>query len=182
MSDHTPRTQVFLPYLVRATYDWAVDNDMTPYLLVNTAYPGVIVPLTYVKDGKIVLDIAPRAVNHLKISNEVVEFEARFDSKISFISVPIPSIISIYAREDGCGMTFHPTLSIDMSNDDIMPNPDAVKIFPHPNISLVEHQQSPPVTTIKKAPSSSAAKASIKPKLALVKKATKKTPEKPQDE
>jgi|GEM_PF-2927344 len=100
----------FQPYLLRAAYDWLVDNGFTPYIEVNTDYPDTRVPTKYIQNSKIILDIAPRAVNHLKIDNEVVEFDARFGSKIEFVSVPISAIISIYSHESGAGIKlFNPS-------------------------------------------------------------------------
>jgi stringent starvation protein B len=91
----------FRPYLLRAAYDWIVENDLTPYILVNTNHPNVHVPAQHIKNGRIILDITPRAVHRLKIDNKVVEFEARFGSQVNFISVPITAILHIYSREHG---------------------------------------------------------------------------------
>lgn len=92
--------------MVRAIYEWIVDNDCTPYLLVDATAPGVEAPQDYVKDGQIVLNIAPRAVLHMDMNNEFLAFNARFGGVPTDIVVPIPSIKGIYARENGRGMVF----------------------------------------------------------------------------
>jgi len=96
------------PYIMRALYEWIVDNECTPYLLVDAEVPGVEVPSQYVKDGQIVLNISPSAVIDLNISNEVVMFNGRFGGVATDIEVPISAVVGIYARENGQGMVFEP--------------------------------------------------------------------------
>jgi stringent starvation protein B len=97
------------PYMIRALYDWIVDNNCTPYLLVDAHGPGVEVPLQYVnKDGQIVLNIAPSAVMSLAIENASVSFNARFGGIPTDIYVPSVAVLGIYARENGQGMIFEP--------------------------------------------------------------------------
>lgn len=93
---------------MRALYDWIVDNDCTPYLLVDAEVPGVDVPRQYVKDGQIVLNISPSAVIDLQISNEAVMFNGRFGGVATDIEVPVFAVVGIYARENGQGMVFEP--------------------------------------------------------------------------
>lgn len=66
------------PYLVRAYYDWLLDNNLTPHLVVDAMLPGVQVPMDFVRDGQIVLNIAPRAVGNLELGNDAIRFNARF--------------------------------------------------------------------------------------------------------
>lgn len=94
------------PYLIRALYEWIVDNDLTPYLLVDAAGEMVQVPRGYVQDGKIVLNVAPRAVRALQLGNDRVEFHARFGGVETAISVPVYAVLAIYAQENGQGMVF----------------------------------------------------------------------------
>lgn len=94
------------PYLVRALYEWIVDNGNTPYLLVNASYEGVVVPQQYIQDGKIVLNIAASAVQNLELGNELVGFNARFSGKAMQVHVPIGAVLAIYAMENGKGMVF----------------------------------------------------------------------------
>ncbi len=94
------------PYLVRALYEWIVDNDCTPHLLVNVDYPGVRVPAGFASDGQIVLNVAPSAVRHLHMDNEVISFEGRFGGVAHSLNVPSAAVMAIYARENGQGMVF----------------------------------------------------------------------------
>lgn len=94
------------PYLVRALYEWIVDNDCTPHLLVGAEYPGVQVPAGFASDGQIVLNVAPSAVRHLKMDDDAVSFEGRFGGVPHSLYVPCGAIMAIYARENGQGMVF----------------------------------------------------------------------------
>lgn len=94
------------PYLLRAFYQWLLDNDATPHLVVNADLPGVQVPLEHVKDGQIVLNIAPHAIGDIEMSNERVMFSARFGGKPFQLIVPMAAVIAIYARENGAGTMF----------------------------------------------------------------------------
>lgn len=94
------------PYLVRALYEWIVDNDCTPHLLVNTEHPGVQVPDGFASDGQIVLNVAPSAVRHLQMDNQAISFEGRFGGIPHSLHVPSAAIMAIYARENGQGMVF----------------------------------------------------------------------------
>jgi stringent starvation protein B len=93
------------PYLMRAIYDWCVDSGFTPYLSV-TVDPVTRVPMEYVKDGQIVLNIGPIAVEHFKIGNDLIEFSARFNGAGREISIPVGAVSAIYARENGQGLSF----------------------------------------------------------------------------
>jgi stringent starvation protein B len=101
------------PYLLRALYEWIVDNQLTPYLLVNTEMVGVDVPRQYIEDGKIILNIAPSAVHDLYIDNQIVEFDASFSGAPATVQVPIGAVLAIYARENGRGMVFDQTEEVD---------------------------------------------------------------------
>ena len=94
------------PYLLRAFYEWIVDNHSTPYIVVNADMPGVYVPRDYVENGRIVLNVSPEAVKALFIRNDHVEFNARFAGIPYDIYVPIKCISAIYAKENGRGMVF----------------------------------------------------------------------------
>ncbi|CAJ0993378.1 ClpXP protease specificity-enhancing factor [Pantoea sp. Nvir] len=94
------------PYMLRAFYDWLIDNQLTPHLVVDVNVPDVQVPLEYVRDGQIVLNIAPRAVGNLELGNEKVRFSARFGGIPLQVSVPMAAILAIYARENGAGTIF----------------------------------------------------------------------------
>lgn len=104
------------PYLIRAIYDWLVDNQMTPYMMVDVNLPEVSVPQQHVENGKIVLNISPRAVAALAMGNRAVEFKARFSGIPHHIYVPVNAIKAIYAFENGRGMVFN-----EDDNDDDPP-------------------------------------------------------------
>ncbi|WP_133405782.1 ClpXP protease specificity-enhancing factor [Parashewanella tropica] len=94
------------PYLLRAYYEWLLDNDLTPHLVVDAFVPGTQVPQQYVKDGQIVLNVAPSAVMNLEMGNSYVEFNARFGGVPHHILLPMAAIVAIYARENGAGSVF----------------------------------------------------------------------------
>ena len=93
------------PYLLRALYEWCVDNGYTPHVAVKVD-SRTQVPSEYVKNGEITLNVSPSAVHKLQIGNELIEFSARFAGVARQISVPVPNVYAIYARETGHGMTF----------------------------------------------------------------------------
>ena len=94
------------PYLLRAMYDWISDNGLTPYILVDAAAPGVDVPQSAVKDGRVVLNVAARAVAQLELGMDRVKFMARFSGVSRSVDVPMAAILAIYAHENGQGMMF----------------------------------------------------------------------------
>lgn len=94
------------PYLIRALYDWLVDNGQTPYLLVNADYSGTVVPRQFVEDGRIILNIDPAAVSQLQLGNEWISFNARFSGVSEDVLVPPAAVQGIYAKENGQGMLF----------------------------------------------------------------------------
>lgn len=96
------------PYLLRALYDWIVDSELTPYLLVTVDDESVQVPQEYVSEGKIVLNVSPMAVRDLDLGQEAVAFSGRFGGRPFPIHVPMNSVQAIYAKETGEGMMFEP--------------------------------------------------------------------------
>ena len=95
------------PYLIRALYEWIVDNEFTPHVFVNAKAVGVEVPQQYVnKDGQIVLNIAPGAVINLELANKSISFNARFGGIPTDVYVPCYAVMGIYAKENGQGMMF----------------------------------------------------------------------------
>ncbi len=93
------------PYVLRALFDWCVDNGYTPHLAAKVD-ARTQVPQEYAKNGEITLNIAPSAVHKLQMGNELIEFSARFGGVARQISVPVQNVFAIYARETGHGMTF----------------------------------------------------------------------------
>ncbi|MDR1063330.1 MAG: ClpXP protease specificity-enhancing factor [Azoarcus sp.] len=97
------------PYLIRAIHEWCIDQGFTPYLAVLVD-EHTRVPSGYVRDGQIVLNVAPEATHQLMMDNAQVTFQARFNGVPHHIVVPIDNIAAIYARENGQGMAFEPQL------------------------------------------------------------------------
>jgi stringent starvation protein B len=93
------------PYLLRALHDWCTDNGFTPYIAVHVG-AGVQVPMEYVKNNEIVLNVGFEATSGLQLGNEFVEFKARFGGVSREIKVPVDHVVAIYARENGQGMAF----------------------------------------------------------------------------
>lgn len=109
------------PYLLRAHYDWLVDNRLTPYLVVDATYYGVVVPQEYVKDGQIVLNLSANATGNLLLVNDHIQFSARFRGIPQDIYIPMGAVLAIYARENGDGIMFEPEKvyeELDHANQD----------------------------------------------------------------
>lgn len=94
------------PYLFRAIYEWLLDNNGTPYILVDASLPNVDVPLEHIQNGQIVLNASPGAIRDWLADNHAISFSARFSGKSRQIYVPMNAILAIYAQENGLGMAF----------------------------------------------------------------------------
>ena len=94
------------PYLVRAIYEWAIDQGLTPQILVDATVDGVEVPREFVEEGQIVLNIHPQSVKDLEMGNDYLMFSARFAGRVFEVCVPIPAVSAIYSRENGQGIVF----------------------------------------------------------------------------
>ena len=141
MSDSNIQMTSNKPYLVRAFYQWIVDNQLTPYLMVNATMPGVKVPPHAVQEGQVILNINPSAVSSLIMDNDVVSFSARFNGVAEHLYIPSEAVMAIYARENGQGMMFsefepyevddtleESDASEDDSPDDEPPKPPFLKV------------------------------------------------------
>ncbi|WP_118805400.1 ClpXP protease specificity-enhancing factor [Haemophilus haemolyticus] len=106
------------PYLLRAYYDWLVDNSFTPYLVVDATYLGVNVPVEYVKDGQIVLNLSANATGNLQLTNDFIQFNARFKGVSRELYIPMGAALAIYARENGDGVMFEPEEVYDELNSE----------------------------------------------------------------
>lgn len=106
------------PYLIRAFYDWIVDNELTPYILVDATYPGIQVPKDHVRQGRIVLNISPAATRGLLLENDRIVFTARFSGQTEQLFVAPNAVLEIYAKENGRGIAF----AIEEGNE---PPPDS---------------------------------------------------------
>lgn len=109
--------------MVRAIYDWIVDNNCTPHVLVDAGVEGVVVPVDYVSEGQIVLNISPTAVVSLHLGNDTIAFSGRFGGVPMEVFLPVNSVLGIYARENGQGMIFDDE---DDSDNPTPPEPDPI--------------------------------------------------------
>lgn len=94
------------PYLYHAYYSWIVDNNQTPYLLVNAEYPDVDVPIEFVREGKIILNVSPRSVGQYVVNDEAIRFSARFQGMLRDIHIPFGAAEAVYSQESGDGVMF----------------------------------------------------------------------------
>ncbi len=120
------------PYLIRALYEWIHDNGLTPYLLVDAAYPGAQVPEQFIEDGKIVLNVGSAAVRDLEMGNESIRFVARFGGTPMDVLIPSSAVLAIYARENGQGMAFQ------SQGDDQPPQSPGPSKPTRPNLKVVK--------------------------------------------
>lgn len=124
------------PYLLRALVEWINDNGMTPHILVDGSVTGVQVPAGSVQDGRVVLNIAERAVMRLQMDNEGVSFTARFGGVSYPVQVPIAAVLAVYARETGQGMALPddiPGTSGEPPDGDAPPPPGSGREDPPPS-------------------------------------------------
>ena len=123
------------PYLIRAIREWAIDNHLTPQLLVNAEGRGVEVPVEFVEDGQIVLNISPQAVDDLEMGNEFISFSARFRGASRSILVPVDAVLAVFDRESRQGMSFPQTSAAEGEENKSAEQPQLRK---KPNLKLVE--------------------------------------------
>ncbi len=121
-------------------YQWIVDNGMTPHLLVDANTEHCSVPRSLVNDGKIVLNIAPMAINSLVLGDEEISFGARFNGKPDALSFLVVSVLAIYARENGQGMVFSETVDAGLMGSDggSDPEPDPDPEKPRSKLKVVK--------------------------------------------
>ncbi|MGM0914067.1 MAG: ClpXP protease specificity-enhancing factor [Pseudomonadota bacterium] len=103
------------PYLARALFQWLLDNDLTPHIVVDAEHPDVEVPRQFVQNGQIVLNLSPTAVRDLAMENDAISFGARFGGQPMRVMVPSDALVAIYGRENGVGMVF--------GHEPVMPQP-----------------------------------------------------------
>lgn len=125
------------PYLIRALYEWILDNQCTPYLLVNAHYPGTAVPEGFVEDGQIVLNLSPSAIRHLDMDNDRISFDGRFGGVAQQVWVPASAVMAIYARENGQGMVFE-VESVTPPPTDEQPVPESKPQGGRPSLKVVK--------------------------------------------
>ena len=119
------------PYLLRAFYEWIVDNNLTPYLVVDATIPGTQVPQEHVVDGQIVLNVSPSSTGNLQLGNMDISFDARFGGVPRTLVVPCKAVLAIYAKENGAGTVFTAEDEFDedpsVSDDGAGEQPEKVK-------------------------------------------------------
>jgi len=121
------------PYLIRSVYEWIVDNGFTPYILVNAENNRGNLPEDYIDNGKIILNLRPQAVEALSLSNEAIEFNARFGGKAMLVSVSVNAVMAIYAKENGKGLVFN-----QEDGDEIEPTPEQNQPSSKPSLRIVK--------------------------------------------
>ena len=114
------------PYLLRALYEWCTDNGFTPYIVVSVD-ASTRVPMEFVKNGEIVLNISFEATGNLKMDNEMITFKARFGGIAREIEIPVDNVSAIYARENGQGMAFE----VDRHERGVRPQRDVEPVDTH---------------------------------------------------
>ena len=117
------------PYLIRSIYDWIIDNQLTPHLLVDATHPDAQLPENYIEDDRIALNIRPAAIQDLSLGNATIEFNARFNGQPTHILAPVTAVMAIYAKENGKGMVF------DQEEEDTPPPKDTP---PRPHLRVVK--------------------------------------------
>ena len=126
------------PYLIRGLYEWLLDNEVTPYILIDISCEGVVVPKGLAADSKLVLNLAPSAIDKLEMTNDYLSFSARFGGVAQKIYCPIESILAIYARENGEGMMFETDSEIPPTADDAIHPPGKTKKSTRPGLKVVK--------------------------------------------
>ena len=129
------------PYLLRALYEWCVDNDQTPHI-VAWVNEQTRVPMQYVRDNEIVLNIGPSASHNLIIDNEWVSFSARFGGVSQQVYIPMAAILAIHARENGVGTLFPPEpgydLWLEQAEAPVEPEPEPPRPTGRPTLKVIK--------------------------------------------
>ncbi|MBF7054471.1 ClpXP protease specificity-enhancing factor [Halomonas sp. KAO] len=118
------------PYLARALFEWLLDHDLTPHIVVDAEHPQVEVPRQFVQNGQIVLNLSPNAVRELAMENDAISFEARFGGHPMRVMVPSDALVAIYGRENGVGMVF--------GHEPVIPQPAEATEDEPPTLAEVE--------------------------------------------
>lgn len=113
------------PYVFRALYEWIIDNETTPYILVDVSIDKVSVPEQHIKNGQIILNISPMAVYDLQVDNDAVVFSASFSGISRQVYVPLSAVMAIYAQESEQGIVFEHNMMV--SENMVMYEHDATK-------------------------------------------------------
>jgi stringent starvation protein B len=129
------------PYLLRAVYEWIVDNDMTPHLWVNADHPSAVVPGEFVEEGRIILNISPMAVQGLSIGNDMIRFSARFSGRAMQVEMAPQAVIGLLSKETADGMLFaedDPAEAATEDGDETATPEEETKKPPRPSLRVVK--------------------------------------------
>ncbi|MBN2864515.1 MAG: ClpXP protease specificity-enhancing factor [Thiotrichales bacterium] len=147
------------PYIIRAMYEWMVDNQWTPHMQVDANYPGIQIPRAFVQEGGIVFNVSPHAVQALDMQNNWFQFRARFQGVEQVVAFPPEAVLAIFARENGQGMPFPPEPYPDIADE-----PSS-----KPTLSAVEGEGKNPESDSGKGKEPSKKPVKKKPTLSVVK-------------
>jgi len=134
------------PYLIRAIYEWCIDSGFSPYVVVKVN-ANTVVPVEYIKDGEITLNISHTAASNLEIGNDVIIFKARFDGSSRNIQIPINTVKGIYAKEINQGLSF--TIANEAKDDS---RGEANEVNADSSKEANDTKQSKPAASVKKKP------------------------------
>lgn len=126
------------PYLLNALYSWIVDSACTPHILVDAEMDDVQVPLQFVQDGQIILNISPSAVQNFHMDAEGVSFSARFGGTPHRVFAPIAAVLGIYARENGQGMVFEDDYPQELGSEEPPRDPEPPKTGGRPSLKVIK--------------------------------------------
>ena len=130
------------PYLIRAIREWALENGLTPQLMVDGEVDDVVIPEGYSEDGKILLNVHTRAVSALELGNEVISFSARFGGMSCSVRLPVPSILAVFSQENGQGYFFRKEsesqIELETNSSQGSDSADPRKKSDRPNLYVVE--------------------------------------------
>ena len=138
MSTADKRLSSHRPYLIRAIREWAIDNDLTPQLVVNASVEGVEVPVEFIEDGQIILNVSPQAVSNLEMGNEFISFSARFRGVSRSVLVPVEAVMAVFDRETRQGMSFPEFTAGEASEQEPESTPEPPPARGKPKLKLVE--------------------------------------------
>ncbi|HIW06009.1 MAG TPA: ClpXP protease specificity-enhancing factor [Candidatus Ignatzschineria merdigallinarum] len=132
------------PYFIRALYEWILDNNCTPYIVVDATLPFVEVPEQFITEGKIILNILPSATHDLYLGDDWITFSARFSGISQDVNVPIGAVAAIYAQENGEGMGFQTeALPEDYFTNETVINTPSKTSSPKPLLNVIETKSNP---------------------------------------
>jgi|SRR5690554_5553609 len=137
------------PYVARALYEWLLDNQLTPHVVIDANYPGTEVPQEFVQDGQIVLNIHPEATTAFEMGELELSFQARFGGVPRKVVVPFGALLAIYARENGAGSIFEPESAYDEVEASLVPAPE---LAPNPDSNTSDSDSDAPKPTRKGKP------------------------------